>query len=95
MFPFQHVFNPKHTPTLAYLALIQPLGAIMPIAEMQARWITQASNLRYFSVQLVTDTRELTHSLPLVIFANRHPGGQQFGHECYFRFSRKGPFFHC
>lgn len=40
-YSFQHVFNPKHVPTLAFLALLQPLGAIMPIAEMQSRWIVK------------------------------------------------------
>lgn len=28
-------------PTLAVIGLVQPLGAIMPIAEIQARWATR------------------------------------------------------
>ncbi|XP_066533052.1 flavin-containing monooxygenase 5-like isoform X2 [Hoplias malabaricus] len=39
---YKHVFPPgleRHT--LAVIGLIQPLGAIMPISEMQARWATR------------------------------------------------------
>jgi dimethylaniline monooxygenase (N-oxide forming) len=28
-------------PSLSIIGLIQPLGAIMPISEMQSRWIVQ------------------------------------------------------
>ncbi|NXU69255.1 FMO1 monooxygenase, partial [Horornis vulcanius] len=38
---YKYVF-PTHLqkPTLAVLGLIKPLGAIMPVAEMQARWVS-------------------------------------------------------
>ncbi|NXA19156.1 FMO1 monooxygenase, partial [Ibidorhyncha struthersii] len=39
---YKYVF-PTHLqrPTLAILGLIKPLGAIMPVTEMQARWVTR------------------------------------------------------
>ncbi|KAK2883602.1 hypothetical protein QQF64_016745 [Cirrhinus molitorella] len=39
---YKYVYPPglEH-PTLAVIGLIQPLGAIMPISEMQARWATR------------------------------------------------------
>ncbi|XP_067388567.1 dimethylaniline monooxygenase [N-oxide-forming] 2-like isoform X2 [Emydura macquarii macquarii] len=39
---YKHVFPPKlEKPTLAVIGLIQPLGPIMPTAELQARWATR------------------------------------------------------
>lgn len=39
---YKKVFPPNlEKPTLAIIGLIQPLGAIMPIAELQGRWVTQ------------------------------------------------------
>lgn len=39
---YKNVFLPNlEKPTLAFIGLIQPLGAIMPIAELQGRWVTQ------------------------------------------------------
>ncbi|XP_042339776.1 dimethylaniline monooxygenase [N-oxide-forming] 5 [Plectropomus leopardus] len=39
---YKYVFPPEmERPTLAIIGLIQPLGAIMPISEMQARWATR------------------------------------------------------
>lgn len=39
---YKKVFPPNlEKPTLAMIGLIQPLGAIMPISELQARWVTQ------------------------------------------------------
>uniref|UniRef100_A0A667ZC43 Flavin-containing monooxygenase n=1 Tax=Myripristis murdjan TaxID=586833 RepID=A0A667ZC43_9TELE len=39
---FKYVFPPElDRPTLAVIGLVQPLGAIMPISEMQARWATR------------------------------------------------------
>src|SRR4051794_40566894 len=35
---FRRVFHPDH-PNLAFVGLLQPLGAIMPIAEAQGRWL--------------------------------------------------------
>ncbi|NWR64954.1 FMO1 monooxygenase, partial [Bucorvus abyssinicus] len=39
---YEHVF-PIHLqrPTLAILGLIKPVGAVMPVSEMQARWVTR------------------------------------------------------
>jgi len=42
---YKFVFPPTHKhATLAFVGLIQPWGAIMPISEMQARWITRVFN---------------------------------------------------
>ncbi|KAI1892028.1 hypothetical protein AGOR_G00149770 [Albula goreensis] len=39
---YKYVYPPGlERPTLAVIGLVQPLGAIMPIAEMQARWATR------------------------------------------------------
>ncbi|XP_036917525.1 flavin-containing monooxygenase 5 isoform X2 [Sturnira hondurensis] len=39
---YKKVFPPNlEKPTLAIIGLIQPLGAIMPISELQGRWVTQ------------------------------------------------------
>ncbi|XP_051731775.1 si:dkey-239i20.2 isoform X8 [Ctenopharyngodon idella] len=39
---YKYVYPPAlECPTLAVIGLIQPLGAIMPISEMQARWATR------------------------------------------------------
>ncbi|XP_016122543.1 dimethylaniline monooxygenase [N-oxide-forming] 5-like, partial [Sinocyclocheilus grahami] len=39
---YKYVYPPGlERPTLAVIGLIQPLGAIMPISEMQARWATR------------------------------------------------------
>ncbi|XP_070410165.1 flavin-containing monooxygenase 5 isoform X1 [Nothobranchius furzeri] len=39
---YKYVFPPElDHPTLAIIGLVQPLGAIMPISEIQARWATQ------------------------------------------------------
>lgn len=39
---YKKVFPPNlEKPTLAIIGLIQPLGAIMPISELQGRWATQ------------------------------------------------------
>ncbi|XP_060722703.1 si:dkey-239i20.2 isoform X2 [Tachysurus vachellii] len=39
---YKYLFPPRlEKPTLAIIGLIQPLGAIMPISEMQARWATR------------------------------------------------------
>ena len=37
---FFRVFHPKHT-QLAFVGLLQPLGAIMPIAEAQGKWLAK------------------------------------------------------
>ncbi|XP_017284216.1 flavin-containing monooxygenase 5 [Kryptolebias marmoratus] len=39
---YKYMFPPElDRPTLAVIGLVQPLGAIMPISEMQARWATR------------------------------------------------------
>lgn len=39
---YKNVFPPNlEKPTLAIIGLIQPFGAIMPISELQGRWVTQ------------------------------------------------------
>lgn len=39
---YKHVFPPDlEHPTLAVVGFIHALGAIMPQAEMQARWVTR------------------------------------------------------
>lgn len=39
---YKYVFPANHKkPTMAFLGLVQPLGAIMPISEMQVRWATR------------------------------------------------------
>lgn len=37
---FFRVFHPKHT-QLAFIGLLQPLGAIMPLAEAQGKWLAK------------------------------------------------------
>lgn len=52
---YKHQFVPhlKHPHTLALIGLIQPIGAILPISEMQSRWFAQlmAGNLKLPSVE--------------------------------------------
>ncbi len=43
---FLRVLHPDH-PTLFFVGLVQPLGAIMPIADAQSRWIADALRGRY------------------------------------------------
>ncbi|KAG9468507.1 hypothetical protein GDO78_022589 [Eleutherodactylus coqui] len=39
---YKMVFPPElEKPTLAFIGLIQPIGAIMPVSEIQARWATR------------------------------------------------------
>ena len=40
---YKYMFCPelKHPKTLAFITLIQPLGALLPIGEMQSRWFAQ------------------------------------------------------
>lgn len=35
---YKYVFPPERQPTLAVIGLIQAIGSVMPIAEIQARW---------------------------------------------------------
>ncbi|CAM4602784.1 unnamed protein product, partial [Caretta caretta] len=40
---YTYIFPPPHLekPTLAIVGLIKPLGAVMPVVEIQARWVTR------------------------------------------------------
>jgi dimethylaniline monooxygenase (N-oxide forming) len=40
---YNRVVHPDH-PNLFFIGLIQPLGAIMPLAEVQSRWVAQLIN---------------------------------------------------
>lgn len=48
LYKFQYIPNLKHAHTLAVIGLIQPVGPIFPIAELQSRWYAQlmAGNLK-------------------------------------------------
>ena len=38
---YKNVFSPTAPLTLAVIGLVQPIGAIMTLAEMQSRWVAQ------------------------------------------------------
>ncbi|XP_066453385.1 dimethylaniline monooxygenase [N-oxide-forming] 2-like [Eleutherodactylus coqui] len=39
---YKNVFPPHHEkPTLAFIGLVQPLGSLLPISELQVRWATR------------------------------------------------------
>lgn len=40
---YQRVIHPSY-PNLFFIALVQPLGAIMPLAEVQAKWVAKLIN---------------------------------------------------
>jgi hypothetical protein len=40
---YKRIFHPD-LPNLAFVGLVQPLGALMPIAEMQTRWVARVFN---------------------------------------------------
>ena len=42
---YKHVFPPKMKhPTLGFIGLVQAIGSVIPISEMQARWSTRVFN---------------------------------------------------
>ena len=43
---FLRVFHPAH-PQLMFIGLLQPLGAIMPLAEAQGKWVAKYLQGRY------------------------------------------------
>lgn len=53
---FFRVFHPKFT-QLAFIGLLQPLGAIMPIAEAQGRWLAKHLRGEY----ALPDAAEMNH----------------------------------
>ncbi|NWV16331.1 FMO5 monooxygenase, partial [Origma solitaria] len=64
---YKYVFPPDlEKPTLAFIGLIQPLGAIMPISELQCRWATRVFKGKYHPATLTPMPPCQTHmpSLP-------------------------------
>ncbi|XP_075543715.1 flavin-containing monooxygenase 5-like [Dermacentor variabilis] len=63
---FRYVFpaHLEHPETLSFLGYIQPLGAINPIAEMQARWVVQVllGNVRLPSKEEMISDMERTET---------------------------------
>ena len=47
---YKHVYPPhlKH-PTLGVVGLVQAIGAVMPISEIQCRWFTRVLKGKHFS----------------------------------------------
>lgn len=47
---FKYVFPPAlEKPTLAFIGIIQPFGAIIPTSELQSRWVVQVFAGMYWS----------------------------------------------
>ena len=45
---YKHVFPPKlKHPTLGFIGLVQAIGSVIPISEMQARWSTRVFTGNY------------------------------------------------
>lgn len=40
LYKYEYIPHLKHPQTMAFIGLIQPIGAILPIAELQARWFS-------------------------------------------------------
>lgn len=40
LYKYEFIPNVKHPHTLAFLSLAQPIGALLPIGELQARWFS-------------------------------------------------------
>lgn len=55
---FHRVFHPKHT-QLAFIGLLQPLGAIMPIAEAQGKWLAKHLRGEYALPDAATMSRRI------------------------------------
>ena len=74
---YKHCFvhNLKHPHTLALIGLIQPIGAIFNIAEMQSRWFAQlmSGKLRLPSKEVMQETiREQDKFLSRYYESERH-----------------------
>jgi dimethylaniline monooxygenase (N-oxide forming) len=56
---YKYVFSPKlkHPKTLAIISLIQPLGAILPVGELQSRWfaLLMANKLKLPTVEKMNE----------------------------------------
>ncbi|KAL3249737.1 hypothetical protein MRX96_055934 [Rhipicephalus microplus] len=87
---FKYVFpaHMEHPETLSFLGYIQPLGAINPIAEMQARWVVQ---VLLGNVQLPSKEEMLFRcrahgygaAIPLCVQSTaHHSGGLHAGPKC-------------
>ncbi|MDB4934170.1 MAG: Monooxygenase [Labilithrix sp.] len=57
---FHRVFHPEHT-QLAFIGLLQPLGAIMPIAEAQGKWLAKHLRGDYALPDAATMNRTIEH----------------------------------
>ena len=55
---FFRVFHPQHT-QLAFIGLLQPLGAIMPLAEAQGKWVAKYLGGGY----ALPDAPEMNHAI--------------------------------
>ena len=66
---YKYMFPPGlERPTLVVIGLVQPLGAIMPISEMQARWATRVfkgTSLLFY--QTLAHLFNFPHSLSLFV----------------------------
>ncbi|XP_076307472.1 flavin-containing monooxygenase 5-like [Tachypleus tridentatus] len=74
---FKYVIPPKlKHPSLAIIGLVQPLGSILPISELQARWVTRLITKRLKLPPLedmMTDIRQKTEFMTKRYFASpRH-----------------------
>ena len=83
---FRQVVHPQR-PGLYFIGLVQPLGAIMPIAELQSEWIADLLEGRSALPDPATMRREIAgraggHAAPLRRLAPPHdPGGLPALHE--------------
>lgn len=72
---FRRVFHPEH-PSLFFVGLLQPLGAIMPLAEAQSEWIADYLMGRYAlprKTELLTDIeRERAAMFARYVASPRH-----------------------
>lgn len=41
LYKWQFIPNIKHAHTLAFISLLQPIGALLPLGELQSRWFAQ------------------------------------------------------
>lgn len=66
---YKYMFPPGlERPTLVVIGLVQPLGAIMPISEMQARWATRVfKGTSLFFYQTLAHLFNFPHSLSLFV----------------------------
>ncbi len=64
---YKYVFSPKlkHLKTLAIISLIQPIGAILPIGELQSRWfaLLMANKLKLPTVEKMNENITLKKKL--------------------------------